>query len=183
MFWSNKKSNNGNHRDDLEERIRRENEKYENASKPVEEKPVVKVIKQVSNNGHKKDEEIKVSNNGKSRTEVTEDQIAEDDLKYEVPVEEDKPDIPGRGFLYHAKPENLGEATRLNEREIVLFAVGDTKQSLLKKQRRPVYETFRDRTFTYKVALDGEGRKEAIELKTIEAERSADKATQAFGKI
>jgi len=197
MFgFDKKRNNNGNHRDDLEARIRKENEKYENKSVAKEEKVDVKAIKEpVSNNGHHVEVEAEIeqkpiktrnNGNGNGKNKVILDEEDDDEprgKRYEVPEEEDKPDIPGKGFLYHAKKENRGEASRLNEREIVLLSVGDTKQSLLKKGRSPVYETWRDAMLMYKIALDGKGREEAIELKTIESEKNASNAGQAFGGL
>ena len=196
MFgFDKKKNNNSSHRSDLEDRIRKENAKYESSREPVAAKVVAKTVKEaIPDKGHHVAVEaeivskpIKKNNNGNGKNKVVlDDEDTEDEprgRKYEVPVEEDKPDIPGRGFLYHAKKENRGEASRLNEREIVLLSVGDTKQSLLKKGRDPVYETWRDAMLMYKIALNGEGRAEAIELKTIESEKNASKAGQAWGGL
>lgn len=188
MFWNKNRSNNGNKRDDLESRIREENKRFESDDETID----AEVVK-----------EPKVSNNGNHKNVATIDSLVYEDTVDEIKVvdeevplsqsqgrqvyipddEDDKPDIPGKGFLYHAKDENMGEATRLNEREIVMFALGDTQESILDPKRKSVYQTFRNSLFRYKIALNGDGRKEAIELKTMEAERAADRATGAFGGV
>jgi len=187
MFWAKKSSNNGNRRSDLEKRIQAENERIEkkNTAK-VKEEP------KVENNSHNKDvieEELQVKplagGNGKKSKVYDEETEAPQGRQIYVPDDEDeKPDIPGKGFLYHAKDEHLGEATRLNEREILLFAVGDTQASILDPKRKTVYETFRNSLMRYKIALNGDGRVEAIKLKTMEAEKMADAAASgAMGGV
>jgi hypothetical protein len=192
MFGFNK-NNNGKKRRDLEARIREEDLRTnsDKQSDPAVEKVIVKET--VPNNGHSvvteekvETKPIKKNNNGKGKV-VTQDYDDYEDeprgRRYEIPEEEDKPDIPGKGFLYHAKDENLGEASRLNEREVLMFSLGDTQESIYKVGRKTVYATFRDSLLKYKIALEGKGREEAIELKTIESEKNASKAGQAFGGL
>lgn len=185
MFWNKSKSNNGNNRDDLESRIRAENKRFESDDDIIDAE--VNRKPKVSNNGNHKDvaviDTVFDEGNTEEHKTIVEELPQSNGRQIYIEDEDDKPDIPGKGFLYHAKDENMGEATRLNEREIVMFALGDTQESILDPKRKSVYQTFRNSLFRYKIALNGDGRKEAIELKTMEAERAADRATGAFGGV
>lgn len=113
--------------------------------------------------------------NGKAKAEeeskrpsITQEQINEIEDR-----ELDK-NIPGRGHLFHVKKKYLPESTRLNDREIMSFAIGDVQQAVLDHDRtESVFEVLKNSLMVYKISREGDGRKESIVLHQLTSEEKA----------
>jgi len=115
-------------------------------------------------NGHKPEEALMVVQAKPASTEV---------IQYEV--NEGSKEIPGSGFFFNVQDKFLPESSRLTERQIQCFAVGDVQQQVLNTNRKKtVYEIFRDQYLRYEISANGEGRAEfstLVQLKQDEANR------------
>ncbi len=79
--------------------------------------------------------------------------------------------VPGWGHLFHVDPENLHEASRLNQQAIFGFAARDMQQAVLDPNRTmSAWDIFKFGFMGYMISLDGEGRTEAIALHHLSTE-------------
>lgn len=82
--------------------------------------------------------------------------------------------IPGNKFLLNVDERHLPETSRLNEREIFTFGVGDTQDEALNTNRtKSIYAIFRNSILRLKISLGGKGRDDFISLHQAEAEENA----------
>lgn len=96
--------------------------------------------------------------------------ITKEDIQKWEAIDNNK-NIPGRGHLFHVRKEHLPESTRLNEREIVAFAIGDVQQAVLDHNRtESVFDIFKHNIMQYKISFEGQGRKESIILHQLTTE-------------
>ena len=124
----------------------------------------------------------------------TEEDKADDKRQTEEDAELDKmreeaedAKIPGSGSLFNVKKKHLPEFTRLNEREVFTFAVGDVQDYVLRRadtgEETSVYERFRDSIFRLKISLHGKGRDENVAVRQVDAEEKANAARGAMNGI
>lgn len=147
---------------------------------------------ETSGNGHDKeaDKAIEDELTIEEREEAQRKAEEEEELN-RMREEADEAKIPGSGYLFNVKAKHLPEATRLNEREIFTFAVGNVQDYVLRRTdykdarecQRSVYEEFRDGVFRLKIALNGKGRDENVAVRQVDAEEKANAARGAMNGI
>jgi len=119
--------------------------------------------------------------NGKESTA-----LLDESAEYQKFAEEEaEKEIPSSGYLFASKDKYLPEVTRLNEREIFAFAVGDVQDAVLDPDRtKSVYQIFKLSAMRNKIGFEGKGREEHIVIKQQEAEKEADAASRGalFGR-
>jgi hypothetical protein len=131
---------------------------------------------------------------GKQAVSLTEEekeearkQKAEDDELAKMREEAEDAKIPGSGSLFNVKQKHLPEFTRLNEREVFTFAVGNVQDYVLRRadtgEETSVYENFRDSIFRLKISLKGEGRAENVAVRQVDAEEKANAARGSMNGI
>ena len=92
-------------------------------------------------------------------------------------------EIPGNGFLFNVKEKHLPEATRLNEREIWSFAVGEVQDAVLDTNRtESVFKILESRLMRNKISLGGDGRTEYVTTMQLKAEEKAEQGGDLFGR-
>lgn len=139
----------------------------------------------------KLEEPENVSGNGHSPEAVTSEQEEEARVKKEeeeelerMREEQDNAKIPGSGYLFNVKEKHLPEATRLNEREIFTFGVGNVQDAVLNLNRtKSIFEVFRDSIFRLKISAGGKGREENIAVRQVDAEEKANAARGSLNGI
>ena len=108
-------------------------------------------------------------------------QLTREEIEAFEEKEMDK-EIPGKGYLFHVKKKHLPEATRLNDREIMGFSVGEVQQAVLDHDRKEsLFDIFKNGVFQKKIAFQGEGRKENIILHQLSAEERESARGGMFG--
>jgi len=153
------------------------------------EGPIEPIRRKPSGNGHK-EEDVKIDIEDTDSVEEKEEkkrQKAEDDELDRMREEADDAKIPGSGSLFNVKKKHLPEFTRLNEREVFTFAVGDVQDYVLRRsdtgEETSVYEHFRDAIFRLKISLKGEGRAENVAVRQVDAEEKANAARGSMNGI
>jgi hypothetical protein len=114
-------------------------------------------------------EEVGVSGDGHG--EASSEVLADERYK-EFRRRELEKNIPGIGSLYQADDEFLGEGTRLNDREVAAYAVGDMQEAMsnLESRTESLWSILKRRSHRYKISLNGDGRQEQILLHRIKNE-------------
>lgn len=141
---------------------------------------------EATGNGHDKEADKQVMED-----ELTADEKAEaerqkkEDAELEKMREEaDDAKIPGSGSLFNVKKKHLPEFTRLNEREVFTFGVGDVQDAVLDLKRTDsVFEIFKNSIFRLKISLKGEGRSENVAVRQVDAEEKANAARGSMNGI
>ncbi len=178
--------------DRLERELREAEEATPDALMPPEEEPVI-TIKQpepmpvpntppVDNNGHAADssailQQIQPTAEQIQQVEERKRQEIEDIRRFEE--EESERSIPGHGYLVNVKPKHLAQSTRLNEREILLFAIAKAQDSVLDPNRtQSVASLIMQNIMENKISLNGLGREETLAARQQEAEKAAEAAAK-----
>lgn len=135
------------------------------------EPDIPKAEESIKGNGHNTDaDEQELKDRAEEARQRKEDQEAIDRERREA--QEAK--IPGNKFLLNVDERHLPETSRLNEREIFTFGVGDTQDEALNTNRtQSIYAIFRNSILRLKISLGGKGRDDFISLHQAEAEENA----------
>jgi hypothetical protein len=124
--------------------------------KPEEIKPVVENIQ---DNGHSPAAVVDIEDKRSTR-------LKEIEAMQKARDQEHKKDMPGYGYLIGAEDELLDEMTILNTREVLLFAVGDTKDEMINPDRTEgIAKIFRRRIKKYKISDQARGRDDMIDAR------------------
>jgi len=149
----------------------------EQVSKPEIEQPV-KLLEEEEPEQEMEEEEEEYTEPGDNGHQA---QLTREEIEAFEEKEMDK-DIPGKGYLFHVKKKHLPEATRLNDREIIGFSVGEVQQAVLDHSRtESLFDIFKNGVFQKKIAFQGEGRKENIILHQLSAEERESSRGGMFG--
>jgi hypothetical protein len=97
--------------------------------------------------------------------------------------DEESGNIPGKGFMFAVKDDNLPEATRLTPKATQSYAVNYVQDEVLKTGRtKSVFELYSHRKMKLNISEDGQGRDELKDLIQLKTEEENSKGGDLFAR-